>query len=297
MLREEMQRTDMRPRVQIFAGDIDDEALESARQGRYPEGVAEHISPERLERFFTKQNHTYLVNKDIREMCIFSTHNLIRDPPFSRLDLVVCRNLLIYLEGDLQRHVTNVFHYALRTGGYLFLGPSESLSGPADQFRTIDKKHRIFQRNETVARTPLTLPLPDRHPTTKAAAPQLPLRVPGGGQPEVVAGLERILLDHYAPAWVVVNGDGQTVYFSPRTGRFLEPAPGVPSSDILDMARKGLRLDLRTAMHKAVKTGEQVVHENVTVETNGHVQRINLIVRPMFEAGEDPGLFKVLIQE
>jgi two-component system CheB/CheR fusion protein len=297
LLREEIQRTDLRLRVQIFAGDIDDRALEAARQGRYPEGVAEHISPDRLERFFTRQGPSYQVNKDVREMCIFSTHNLIRDPPFSRLDLLVCRNLLIYLEGELQRHVANVFHYALRTGGYLFLGPSESLSGPADQFRTIDKKHRIFQRNETVARTPLALPLPDSHPRSKAAATLSLTRAPGRGQSEVVAVLERILLEQYAPAWVVVNGAGQTVYFSPRTGRFLEPAAGVPSMDILDMARKSLRLDLRTAMHKAVKTGEPVVHEDVAVETDGLVQRINLIVRPLFEAGAEPGLFMIVFQE
>ena len=298
LLREALERTDLRLRAQVFAGDIDEDALEVARHGRYPEGVAEHISEERLERFFTKESHTYLVNKEIREMCVFSTHNLIRDPPFSRLDLVVCRNLLIYLEGDLQRHVTNVFHYALRTGGYLFLGPSESLSGPADQFSTVDKKHRIFQRNETVARTPLALPLPDRHRFGRVPpANTRLLHAPTSAQPEVVAGLERILLDHYAPAWVVVDANGHTVYFSPRTGRFLEPAAGVPSTDILEMARKGLRLDLRTAIHKAVKTGEQVIHENITVETERRVQSINLVVRPMVEAGAEPNLFMIVFQE
>src|SRR4029453_4598156 len=113
-------------------------------------------------------------------------------------------------------------------------------------------------------------------------------------QPQVVAGLQRILLDPYAPAWVVGKVEGQTVYFPPRTGRYLEPVAGVPSMDLVDMARKSLRLDLRTAMHKAVKTGEAVVHENVTVETYGHTQPINLIVRPMFQPGAEPGLFMFL---
>ena len=130
LLQEQMSRQDGRQRVQIFAGDIDDDALEVARQGRYPEGVAEHLPPDRLERFFSRQDHSYVIAKEIREMCIFSTHNIIRDPPFSRLDLVVCRNLLIYLETDLQEHAASLFHYSLRPGGYLFLGPSESIAGP-----------------------------------------------------------------------------------------------------------------------------------------------------------------------
>ena len=266
LLREAMERTDSRPRVQIFAGDIDDEALEFARQARYPEGIAEHVSAERLEKFFAKQDHSYLVEKNVREMCIFSTHNLIRDPPFSRVDLIVCRNLLIYLEADLQRHVTNVFHYALRTGGYLFLGPSESVVGPSGLFHTVDKKHRVFTRTDTIAVQPVALSLPERAPTPGGAQPSS-TRVPLSEQQNTVFALERVLLDHYAPAWVIVNSQGESVYFSPRTGRFLEPAAGAPSADVVGMARKGLRLDLRTAIHKAVKTGETVVHERVAVET------------------------------
>jgi two-component system, chemotaxis family, CheB/CheR fusion protein len=296
LVREEMLRRDVRPRVQIFGGDIDDEALEFARQARYPEGIAEHVVPERLERFFVKQEHSYQVAKEVREMCIFSTHNLIRDPPFSRMDLIVCRNLLIYLESDLQRHVTNVFHYALRTGGYLFLGPSESVVGPGGLFHTVDKKHRVFTRAETISVPPITLPLPER---TAGQAPSRPLgtRVGPPEQRATVSALERVLLDHYAPAWVIVNAQGESVYFSPRTGRFLEPAVGAPSVDIVGMARKGLRLDLRTAIHKAVKTGTTAIHERVTVEVNGDVQQINLVVRPLAELGHDPGLYLVVFQE
>jgi two-component system CheB/CheR fusion protein len=297
LLREEMAKSEERPKVQIFAGDIDEDALEFARHAVYPEGIAEHVTPERLERFFVKKDHSYQVAKDMREMCIFSAHNLIKDPPFSRLDLIVCRNLMIYLEGDLQRQVATLFHYALRPGGYLFLGPSESVVGPPDMFRTIDKKHRIFQRSEAVA-LHVSLPVPEPAPRRPGGGPApWAVRVPAAEQHELLGNLERLLVDEYAPAWVIVNSEGETVVFSKRTGRYLEPAPGAPSANLLAMARQGLRLDLRTALHKAAKSGETVTHENVSVETNGDVQSINLVVRPVPELGKHPSFFLVVFQE
>jgi two-component system CheB/CheR fusion protein len=294
LLKEEMARRSSQRRVQVFAGDIDDEALDFARAGRYPEGVAEHVSPERLERFFVKNKHSYQVAKEIREMCLFSTHNLIKDPPFSRLDLIVCRNLLIYLEADIQKHVTTLFHYSLRPDGYLFLGPAEGVSGPPDLFAVIDKKHKIYRRNETVSRPPLLLTPSEHRPLP---GKQWTARVATATQGGMVAGLERLLLDHYAPAWIIINANGEAIYFSPRTGRYLQPAVGMASMDVVDMARKGLRLDLRTAIHAAVRKGGEVVREGIDVATDGEVQRINLIVRPVTEAGSDPGLFQVVFQE
>ena len=297
LLREQILRRDARTRVQIFAGDIDDEALEVARNARYAEGIADHVDPKRLERFFVRQDHVYQVSKEIREMCLFSTHNLIKDPPFSRLDLVVCRNLLIYLEADVQGYVNSLFHYALHPGGYLFLGPSESIVGPPELFHTVDRKHRIFQRGATVARLVETLAAAQirspRLATTRGAP-----RTRAGSEPQdLVATLERVLLDQFAPAWVVINARAEALHFSARTGKYLEPAPGAPSTDVVGMARQGLRLDLRTAIHKAVRTGETVVHENVLVETNGATQRINLLVHPVTEVGADAGLFLVVFQE
>ncbi len=160
LLREHLSKIDAAPHVKIFATDIDEHALEVARQGRYPEGVAEHVTPERVERFFVKQGGIFQVGKELREMCIFSVHNLISDPPFSRLDLVSCRNVLIYLDGDIQRKLTPLFHYALRPGGHLFLGPSESLAVP-DLFRAVEKKSRIFLRNDAVLSPPVNLPFLD----------------------------------------------------------------------------------------------------------------------------------------
>jgi two-component system CheB/CheR fusion protein len=296
LLREEMSRREQWPKVQIFAGDIDEDALEFARHGRYPEGIAAHIAPERLKRFFVKQDHSYQVVREVRDMCVFSTHNLTRDPPFSRLDLIVCRNLLIYMEAALQQHVTSIFHYALRPGGYLFLGPSESLTGPGEMFRTLDKKHRIFQRNEAETLR-VSVPLPERAPEPRSITRPWAIRVPSAQQRELLSKLEHLLLDQYAPAWVIVNSQGETVHFSSRTGRYLEPAAGAPSASLVAMARKGLRLELRTALHQAAKTGETVRREDVLVETNGDVQPINLVVRSLPELGSDPAFLLVVFQE
>jgi two-component system, chemotaxis family, CheB/CheR fusion protein len=295
LVQEEMERQDLDLRVQIFAGDIDEESLEAARLGRYPEGIARHVTPERLARFFYQEDGCYRVTKRVREMCVFSTHSLIKDPPFSRIDLLVCRNLLIYLEAELQRQVATLFHYSLRSGGYLFLGPSESLLSPPDLFRTVDKKHRIFERKESVARPALALPPSGAKPARGGRA-WVP-RIVSAGQGEIVGRLERLLLDSFAPAWVVVNAQGESIYFSPRTGRYLEAPPGHPSMDVVSMARKGLRLDLRTALHKAVRTGEVVTHEGVEVPTAGEVQHINVIVRPLRDIEEDSGLYLIVFQE
>ena len=298
LVKEEIAAQQVKVKVQIFAGDIDDEALAFARHGTYPEGITEHVTPQRLEKFFVKQDHSYHLIKPIREMVVFSTHDLIKDPPFSRQDLIICRNLLIYLETDLQRFVTNLFHYALRPGGYLFLGPSESVVGPSELFRVVDQKYRILQRGEILARRVDVLP------SVVGGAPRLVAR-PGGKsghvagpvQSALLETLERLLLDQYTPAWVVINAEGQCLYFSNRTGKYLEPAAGLPSADIVDMARPGLRLDLRAAIHKTVKTNQPVMHENVVVETNGDVQRIDLSVRPVPELGGSAPLYLVVFKE
>ena len=296
LLKEEMVRKAAKLKVQIFAADIDEEALVRARQASYPEGIAEHVTPERLERFFVKQIHGYQVAKEIREMVIFSTHDLIKDPPFSRLDLIICRNLLIYLEVDLQRFVTNVFHYALRRGGYLFLGPSESVTGPPESFRTLDRKHRVFQRGDVLARRMDVLPLAAGGPRL-AFARHTSGRATGPAHADLLLSIERVLLDQFTSPWVVINADSEALYYSPRTGKYLEPAAGMPTSSIVDMARTGLRLDLRAAIHKAIKTGQAVTHDNVVVEANGEVQRIDLSVRPLWELGDATRLFLVVFKE
>jgi two-component system CheB/CheR fusion protein len=296
LLREHVARLEAPPQVQLFATDIDPQALEAARQALYPEAIAGQVSPERLERFFVKHGNMYQVSREIRDMCLFSLHNLIADPPFSRLDLVSCRNLLIYLESELQKKVIALFHYALRPGGYLFLGPSEMVAGQPDLFRTIEKKHRVFQSRDTVARPPFSFPLGERGRLGIRPVDE-PHRRPAPRQQEVARTFETVLLENYAPACVVANEWGDIVYFSPRTGRYLEPPPGAPSVNVIDMARKGLRLDVRTALHKAASSRVAVVHENVAFEVDGQPHRVNVVVRPMPELGEEPGLFMVVFQE
>ncbi len=296
LLREHMATLAAPPQVQIFATDIDVQALEGARQALYPEGIAAQISPERLARFFVRHGNMYQVSREIRDLCLFSLHNLIADPPFSRLDLVSCRNLLIYLEGDLQKKVIALFHYALRPGGFLFLGPSEMVAGQPALFRTIDKKYRVFQSRDTVSRPPFSFPLSERGRVGIRPSEELQRRA-APRQLEVARTFETILLDSYAPACVVVHEGGEIVYFSPRTGRYLEAPPGTPTVNVVDMARKGLRLDVRTALHKAVNSRVVVVHENVAFELDGDTQRVNVVVRPMPELGEDPGLFMIVFQD
>ncbi|HSF39934.1 MAG TPA: chemotaxis protein CheB, partial [Thermoanaerobaculia bacterium] len=296
LLREQMDRLEEPPQILVFATDIDSHSLEAARQAMYPESTAAQISPERLERFFTKQGNLYQVTREIRELCLFSTHNLIADPPFSRLDLISCRNLLIYLESDLQKKIVSLFHYALRPGGYLFLGPSESVGARPELFRTLDKKHRIFQSKDTIPRPPVSFPLTERGVRFGLRPPEEPRGAPVRER-NAARAFETVLLESYAPACVVVNEGGSIVYFSPRTGRYLEPPAGAPSLNIFDMARKGLRLDLRTALHKAAATHIVAVHEDVVFEAGGQAQRVNLIVRPLPEVGEEPPLFMVVFQE
>ena len=298
LLAEHVAQLESVPQAQIFATDLDDQALEVARKGVYPEHIAEQVARDRLQRFFLKRGSNYEVIPEIREMCVFSPHNLIKDPPFSRQDLISCRNLLIYLEAELQRKLLPVFHYALNPSGFLFLGPSENVASRSELFRTVDKKQRIFQRKPAMLRSPLQVPMmePGRvtrlHPVVSS-----PVLTAGAKEQNVVRTIERVLLEEYAPASVIINEQGEIVYFSGRTGKFLEPAAGVPSNKIINMARRSLRLELRTAIHRALSTRQEAVRENIAVKVGSDIRTINLIVRPLTELGKEVGLFIVLFQE
>jgi two-component system CheB/CheR fusion protein len=297
LLLEHAGSLDMPPHVQVFATDIDTQALETARQAWYPEQIAEQVAPDRLARFFGKHGNLYRVTKEVRETCLFSAHNLITDPPFSRLDLISCRNLLIYLEPDLQNKLIPLCHYALRPGGFLFLGPSESVAAHPELFRAVDKRLRIFQAKDAILRPPVSFPLAERSRFAVRGLGDGLLRAPRADVQSLAQVFERILLDHYSPACVLVHELGDIVYFSPRTGRYLEPAAGAPRLNVLEMARPGLRLDLRTALHKAVTGRAPVSHEAVPYEAGGQEQRVNLSVRPMLELGEDQGLYMVVFED
>lgn len=279
---------------QIFASDIDERALASARLGAYPIGIAENVSEERLKQFFLKKGKRYHVTKEIREKVLFSPHNLISDPPFSRQDLISCRNLLIYLGPHLQKKLIPLFHYALRPNGYLFLGPSESMSSHGELFRNVDAKHRISQRKGTaIGRSdPLVL---------RRDAKGF-IRPPGTSpidddKTDIVQVMQRIILDEFAPKSVVVDEDGQVICTSGETNQYLSTGEGAFRNNIVKMARRELRIGLRAAMAEAKAKRRRVTHENLSVQTDDGKQRVRLTVQPMMRMGEDSGLFLVVFHD
>jgi two-component system CheB/CheR fusion protein len=295
LVQEHLDKMRPQPRVQIFATDIDEAALGVARTGRYPPSLLSEVSAERLERFFIQEGTTFLVKKEVRDLCIFSSHSIIRDPPFSRIDLISCRNLLIYLNPELQTQVLPVFHYALRPGGYLFLGSAENVSRHAELFQPVDKSHRIFQRRDhTAAR--MTFPILLR--SGRAAHTLM-----DGRSHELRASLdlrkavEAPILERYAPAHVVVERSGEIVHFSPRTRKYLEAAAGAPTRELTAMARRELRSELRQLLREAAEKRIPVSREGIAVDFGDHVQPVTLTVEPMVTASRGTPLFLVVFTD
>jgi two-component system CheB/CheR fusion protein len=276
-------------KVQVFATDIDSHAIAAARAGLYPASIAADLTPERLARFFSPEpgDSAFRIHKGIRDMLVFSEQNVIKDPPFSRLDLISCRNLLIYLDGDLQKKLIPLFHYALNPGGFLFLGTSETVGEFQDLFSALDRKFKLYQRKEDFIGAkrpgpgrflpPMTAPDtgPSRTAEKTAHTWKVPLR-------ELT---EQALLQEIVHAGVLVNAQGDILYLHGRTGLYLEPAPGESgTNNILKMAREGLHRDLVIALRKAAGTGETVRCRGLRVKTNGNVITVNLIVRSVTAA-------------
>lgn len=297
VLAEHAEKAKQKPKIQIFATDLDTEALEFARKGRYPADVAEQISPQRLKRYFKRVGALYELIDPVRELCIFSPHNLIKDPPFSRLDLISCRNVLIYLEVDLQKRLLPLFHYALNPSGFLFLGPSENVASRSELFKTVDTKHRIFQRKPSVLHSAASLPLIDLGHVTKLQAIVSNVGGATAREPNLARSIERLIVEDYAPASVVINEQGEVVYFAGDTGKFLKPPAGAPSNKLVLMARENLRLELRTLVHRAISTRKEAVRENLRIKNGREMLQLDLIVRPLTELSPDAGLFIVLFRE
>jgi two-component system, chemotaxis family, CheB/CheR fusion protein len=282
------------PRVQIFATDIDEPALTVARAARYPEALLDGVSPERRERFFINDGGSYVVNKVVRDMCTFSPHSVIRDPPFSRIDLISCRNLLIYFGPEIQSTAIPTSPYSLRPGGYLFLGTSEGLGQHPHLFATLDRKNRIFQRRAH-GEGPARLPTGISSALSRFSGGGSQARYRAHGERSLRETVETQILDHFAPAHVVVNADGDIVYYSSRTGKYLEAPQGVPNRQLFTMARKGLRLDLRNALSEAMETRQTVTRENIAIDEDGErVQMISLMIEPLAERNKEEPLFVVL---
>ncbi len=221
-------------------------------------------------------------------------HNVLRDPPFSKLGLISCRNLLIYLNPEMQRRLIPIFHYALLDGGYLLLGSSENVTRHPQLFSIADRQHRIFKQKPQPSKKALEFPLVA--PTAPSGKPSQTMRIASsGGTPKEAA--ERLLLERFAPAYVVVDAEGDIRYASARTGKYLELQAGPPTSNIFGMARRGLRLDLRAAVHTASATGRAIVQSDVRVALEAGEQRLNLIVQPIRRDGEEEALCMVIFQD
>jgi two-component system CheB/CheR fusion protein len=295
LAREQMEKMKAPPRVLVFATDIDEAALTVARAGRYPAPLMKDVTPARLQRFFVRDDVSYMIKNDVREMCIFSVHNVLRNPPFSRIDLVSCRNLLIYLGAAFQSQVFPVFHFSLRPRGFLFLGTSENVSQHAELFAPVDKKHRIFQCREH-AITPLDIPSFSATGGRVAMPDGALRRDPAGLSTSLRHVVEMRVLERFAPAHVVVNRDGEILHYSARTGRYLEPSTGLPTRQLAAMARKPLRLDLIAAFREAVETRRAVVRENLSIQTDDRMQNFDLVIEPLADKAGDP-LYLILFKD
>jgi len=280
------------PKITVFATDINDAAIAAARAGRFPRASLDGMSPRRVERWFVEEGERYRIAETVRELCVFSVHSLVKDPPFSRLDLVSCRNLLIYFDSDLQERLTPLFHYALRPGGYLFLGAAEGITRQSEFFSVVDKPHRLFKRRDETARG-----LPDfrgaGRTKDRGTAPPGPL-------PEADSALERgarRIMDKYAPGHVVIDGRHQILRFVGSTGKYLEPTEGAPSFNLFNMLQRGLRTAVRTALRRATDTQQRVVQENLAIDVDGKNQTINLIVEPIRRASKKALHYVVAFQD
>ena len=296
LLREYMAALDDPPRVQIFATDIDERSLTVARIGRYPRAYLDMVSPERIAKHFVTEGDSVVIGKAVRDLCTFAPHSVLRDPPFSRLDLVSCRNLLIYLGVEAQQQLMPVLHYALRPRGYLFIGMAENVTRFEDLFETTDKRHRIFQARDAIP--PARLPAMSVLDTpTFASAGQIRRRT-ATTHAALRHAVEAQMLSEFTPPHAVVTRTGEAVHYSSRIGDHLEVVPGQPTRELAAMARKGLRLDLRTALREAIEGNTRVVRDGIGVELpDGRLQRISVVVMPLHAPGETEPLFLVVFNE
>jgi two-component system CheB/CheR fusion protein len=305
LLQEGMAARQQQYPVQIFATDIDSQAIATARTGRYPASIAADLSRERLGRFFTADpdGSTYRVSAALRDMLVFSEQDLVQHPPFSRLDLISCRNIMIYMGLELQKKLIPMFHHALNPDGMLFLGTSETVGDFTNLFTPLDRKAKLYLRTSlsTNAQTAARAWLAPRLTPQDLGLPQPVGVVASPGRSPLRDLTEQELLLQVVPAAVLVTGQGDILYQHGRTGMYLEPAPGEAKvNNILSMAREGLRCDLVLALHKAAKSDAPVRYPGLRVKTNGHYTLVDLCVRPVASAPgttREPPLFLVILQE
>ncbi len=272
-------------KLQVFASDVDEDAVALAREGRYPEAIAADVSPERLARFFIQEEHSYRVMPELRGVVVFTVQDVLADPPFSRLDLISCRNLLIYLRPEAQEKVLLLFHFALREGGVLMLGSSETVGSLDDRFEPISKTQRIYRQIGHRRPGEADFPIGPGGGTRTL----WPGRTPRAAAPGISARdlTQRLLLESYAPASVLINGKHECLYYSGPTDRYLQVAAGEPSRDLLDMAREGLRNNLRAAIQQASREHALTIATGAQASYGGNAVAVRIEVHPVQSAGEE----------
>jgi two-component system CheB/CheR fusion protein len=294
LFEEAMEKLGKSCNVQIFATDIDSDAIDKARTGEYPESIAADVTPQRLKRYFVKKETLYKIKQEIREMVVYAVQNVISDPSFSRLDLISCRNVLIYLDNDLQRQILPLFHFTLNPNGYLFLGSSETIGGSADLFAPVDMKWKIFQRKGPVhhrlAEYPaLSLPA--------AVVKPSPPREEGIRELNVRNLMERLVLEEYAPPAILINHRYDVLFLQGDTGKFLSMPKGEPTFNLFNLAHEDLRPKLLTVLHKAVSQRKNITAEAIPFkQPDGKIGYLNLTVRPL-TAHSAANLFLMVFDE
>ncbi len=280
LLRELMDETQRDFKTQIYSTDLDEDAIAMARAGIYPPNIAQDVTPERLRRFFLKEDAGYRVKKEIREMVVFATQNIIKDPPFTKLDLLSCRNLMIYLEPELQNRVIPAFHYALKPGGALFLSPSESIGNHTDLFTPLNRKWKFYQTTPSIAstRAVMTSGLSWTRDNNAKGPDAVITKIKETDFAELT---RRALLQSYAPASVVTNLKGDILFVHGDTGKYLRPAPGQATLNVIEMAREGMQLELRAAIHAASEKNAPTLNHEISFKSNGDFHIVSFSVRPL----------------
>ncbi len=285
VLRQALDRLPGRVELQLFGTDIDDRAVERAREGLYPASIAADVGKLKLKRFFTEEGQHYRIGREIRDSVVFSVQDMLRDPPFSRLNLLCCRNVLIYFGGEAQKRLLPLFHYTLRPGGVLMLGSSETIGGFTDLFEVLDQKWKIFGRQEA----PPTMLQNVKFPHGPATA--IPIRniAPTATAPKNVdigQVTRQAVLRHYSPSAVLIDAGGEVLHVQGRVGKYLEPPSGPPTNNVLNLAREGLGIELSSAL-RAIRSGKtNICRTNVTVKTEGESYTIDLSVHVLEEPAE-----------
>ncbi len=290
---EYLHREHLNTPIQIFGTDIDESALEVARRGQYPESIREDVLPERLSLFLEQNGPFYRIVKVIRDICIFSFHNLVGNPPFSRMDVISCRNLLIYMEPNLQNQMFSVFHYSLNPEGYLFLGASEHGEDQSRFFRSVNTRFRVFQPKEIVPPTFPNFPIWEPRGSIPAPNPAFSPKI----QDRFTQTFDQLVREEYSPPAVVIDKECHVQYVSGRTGTYLQLPSGSINVNLIKMVRPDLRIPLRSGIYKAVKTGQEVVQSNIQMAVNHGMQSVDIVVRPLVQVKPSSDLLMVVFRE